>query len=132
MYTFTYICIHISIHICICIHIYKCMCKIRFAYTHTTIHLPAYNPHIAALLFEMKMSNEIMFACKNCKPSVQTRIALLHCKPATLGGCQNKIYIYTYMHIYIHLRLFNLPELHAFGGIQYPSLLQEAQTHLKN
>ena len=30
------------------------------------------------------------------------------------------------------LTLCNLPELHVFGGIQYPSLLQEAQTNLKN
>ena len=29
------------------------------------------------------------------------------------------------------LRLCNLPELLVFGGIQYPSLLQEAQTNLK-
>jgi len=26
----------------------------------------------------------------------------------------------------------NLPELHVFGEIQYPSLLQEAPTNLKN
>ena len=31
-----------------------------------------------------------------------------------------------------HLRLYNLPELRVFGGIQHSSLLQEAQTNLKN
>ena len=31
-------------------------------------------------------------------------------------------------HLY---RLCNLPELHVFGGIQHPSLLQEALTNLK-
>jgi hypothetical protein len=31
-----------------------------------------------------------------------------------------------------YLRLCNLPELHVFRGIQYPSLLQEAQTNLEN
>ena len=36
-----------------------------------------------------------------------------------------------YEKIFSHLRLCNLPELHVFGGIQYPSLLQEAQTNLK-
>jgi len=33
--------------------------------------------------------------------------------------------------LFAHLRLCNLPESHVFGGIQYPSLLQEAQTNLK-
>ena len=30
------------------------------------------------------------------------------------------------------IRLCNLPELHVVGGIQYPSLLQEVQTNLRN
>jgi len=75
---------------------------------------------------------------------------------AILAGFYSCMYLFHFSHIFTHMpsfwtlcehryiggnpppslrgfvRLCNLAELHVFGGIHYPSLLQEAPTNLRN